>query len=80
MVDLKTLRERPGDVRLGIEKKGSDCDLEAVLAADESRRELIAKVETLRSEQKRANGEMARLPKGSPEFLEKVAGNGQYAR
>ena len=42
------------------------------LAVDESRRKLIAEVETLRSQQKAANNEMASLPKGSPEFLEKV--------
>ena len=72
MIDLKLLRARPDDVRAGIAKKHNDCDLDAVLAADEHRRERIAEVETLRSQQKAANNEMASLPKGSPEFLEKV--------
>lgn len=72
MIDLKLLRERPNDVRAGIAKKHNDCDLDVVLAVDEERRKLIAEVETLRSQQKAANNEMASLPKGSPEFLEKV--------
>ena len=72
MIDLKLLRERPDDVRAGIVKKHNDCDLDEVLAVDEDRRKLIAEVETLRSQQKAANNEMASLPKGSPEFLEKV--------
>lgn len=72
MIDLKLLRECPDDVRAGIAKKRNDCDLDAVLAVDEERRKLIAEVETLRSRQKAANTEMAGLPKGSPEFLEKV--------
>lgn len=72
MIDLKLLRERPDAVRAGIAKKRNDCDLDAVLAKDEERRKLIAEVELLRSEQKAANSEMAGLPKGSPEFLEKV--------
>ncbi|HCR29414.1 MAG TPA: serine--tRNA ligase [Opitutae bacterium] len=72
MIDLKLLRECPDDVRAGIAKKRNDCDLDTVLAVDEERRKLIAEVETLRSRQKAANIEMAGLPKGSPEFLEKV--------
>ena len=72
MIDLKLLREQPDNVRAGIAKKHNDCDLDAVLAVDEDRRKLIAEAETLRSQQKAANNEMASLPKGSPEFLEKV--------
>ena len=72
MIDLKLLRERPDDVRAGIVKKHNDCDLDEVLAVDEDRRKLIAEVETLRSQQKAANNEMASLPKGSPEFPGKV--------
>jgi len=74
MIDLKLLRESPEAVRSGILKKRNDCDLDAVLKADEDRRKLIVEVENLRAEQKAANAEMARMQKGSPEFLEKVAG------
>ena len=72
MIDLKLLREQPDLVRDGIRKKHIGCDLDAFLKADETRRAMIKEVETLRAKQKSANSEMAQLPKGSPEFLEKV--------
>lgn len=72
MIDTKLLRENPEKVRAAIAAKGSDCDLDAVLAADAAWRVRIAEVEHMRARQKAANNEMARLPKGSPEFLAKV--------
>ncbi len=72
MIDLKILRESPETVRDGIRKKHIDCDLDAVVKADQDRRKLIVEVESLRAEQKAANQEMAQMQKGSPEFLEKV--------
>jgi len=72
MIDLKLLRISPEVVREGIRKKHIECDLDAALKADEDRRKLIVEVETLRAEQKAANQEMAKMQKGSPEFLEKV--------
>ncbi len=73
MIDTRLLRETPDVVRRAIAAKGSDCDLDAVLAADAAWRAKTAEVEQLRSQQKSANTEMARLAKGSPEFLAKVA-------
>ncbi len=72
MIDPKLLREQPDFVRAGIQKKRLRCDLDAILALDEQRRDLIAETESLRSRQNGANLEMASLPKGSPAFLEKV--------
>ncbi|MDG2254614.1 MAG: serine--tRNA ligase [Opitutaceae bacterium] len=72
MIDPKILRESPEAAREGIRKKHIDCDLDAALKVDEDRRKLIVEVESLRAEQKAANAEMAKMPKGSPEFLEKV--------
>ncbi len=72
MIDPKLLREQPDVVRAGIVKKRLTCDLDAILALDEKRRSLIAAAESLRAEQKTANSEMAKLPKGSPEFMAKV--------
>lgn len=72
MIDPKLLREQPDVVRAGIKKKHIACDLDAILELDETRRRLIAETESLRAGQKTANAEMARLPKGSPEFIEKV--------
>ncbi len=72
MLDPKLLRESPDIVRAAIAKKHLDVDLDAVLALDAGWRALLQEVEQLRSAQKAANTDMARLPKGSPEFQAKV--------
>ena len=72
MLDPKILRESPEAVRDAIAKKGNDCDLDAVLALDTEWRTALANVEKLRAAQKAANTDMAKLPKGSPEFIAKV--------
>ena len=73
MLDPKLIRESPDLVRAAIAKKHLDADLDAVLALDASWRAQLQDVEALRSQQKAANAAMAALPKGSPEFLAKVA-------
>ena len=72
MLDTKLLRENPDRVRKAIAAKGSDCDLDAVIAADAAGRSKVSEGETQRARQKAANAEMAKLPKGSPEFVAKV--------
>jgi len=72
MLDPKLLRESPELVRAAIAKKHSDADVDAVLALDDKWRGLVTEVENLRANQKAANSEMAKLPKGSPEFIAKV--------
>jgi seryl-tRNA synthetase len=57
MLDPKLIRETP----------------DAVLAIDASWRKLLGETEALRATQKAANTAMAALPKGSPEFVAKVA-------
>jgi seryl-tRNA synthetase len=73
MLDPKLLRESPDLVRKAIAKKHLEVDLEAVLAIDASWRALLQETEALRAKQKAANTEMASKPKGSPEFIAKVA-------
>jgi seryl-tRNA synthetase len=72
MLDPKLLRESPDLVRAAIAKKHLDVDLDAVLALDASWRTQLQETEQLRGTQKAANAEMAKLPKGSPEFQSKV--------
>lgn len=72
MLDPHLLREAPERVRAAIAQKHLDVDLDGVLALDAAWRALLGEVEHLRARQKAANGEMARLPKGSPEFHAKV--------
>ncbi|AWI10345.1 serine--tRNA ligase [Ereboglobus luteus] len=73
MLDPKLLRESPDTVRAAIAKKHLQVDLDAVIALDNAWRALLQETEALRSKQKAANGEMVKLPKGSPEFIAKVA-------
>jgi seryl-tRNA synthetase len=72
MLDPKLIRESPDLVRAAIAKKHLDVDLDAVLALDAAWRAQLQDVEQLRAKQKAANNEMAKLPKGSPEFVAKV--------
>ena len=73
MLDPKLLRESPDLVRAAIAKKHLQVDVDAVLAIDASWRSLLQETESLRASQKTANTAMAALPKGSPEFVAKVA-------
>ena len=73
MLDPKLLRESPDLVRAAIAKKHLQVDVDAVLAIDVSWRSLLQETEALRASQKTANTAMAALPKGSPEFIAKVA-------
>ena len=72
MIDIKLLREQPDAVRAAIANKKFTCDIDAVLDLDRRRREKITEAEHMRAQQNAANKEMAALPKGSPEFIEKV--------
>jgi seryl-tRNA synthetase len=73
MLDPKLIRETPDAVRAAIAKKHLEVDLDAVLATDAAWRAQSREVEALRATQKAANTAMAALPKGSPEFVAKVA-------
>ncbi|PTY04711.1 serine--tRNA ligase [Opitutaceae bacterium EW11] len=72
MLDPKLLRDSPDLVRAAIAKKHLDVDLDGVLALDASWRAQLQEVEQLRGQQKAANNAMAKLPKGTPEFVAKV--------
>ncbi len=73
MFDLKYFRENVDLIRERLATKKFSVDLDAVIDLDTRRREQIRRAEELRARQKAANSEMASLPKGSPEFLAKVA-------
>jgi seryl-tRNA synthetase len=73
MLDPKLIRETPEVVRAAIARKHLDVDLDAILALDASWRSQLQEVETLRAQQKAAECRDGALPKGSPEFIAKVA-------
>ncbi len=73
MIRSSLLREDLSLLKELISRKKFDCDLNQVVEFDRIRREAIATAEKARAGQKAANNEMSQLPKGSPEFLAKVA-------
>tara|TARA_B110000037_G_scaffold29139_1_gene34803 strand:+ start:78863 stop:80125 length:1263 start_codon:yes stop_codon:yes gene_type:complete len=72
MLDLRYFRESFDEIQTGLAKKKFAVDLDAVRTLDTERREVITVTEEKRAAQKAANGEMAQLAKGSPEFIAKV--------
>jgi len=73
MIDIKILREDKERIQKAIALKKFDCDLDAVLAFDETRKQVVTEFENARSAQNLASKAMAQLPKNSQEFKDKVA-------
>ena len=73
MLDLKFIREHGDEVRTGIAKKKFSCDLDAFLATDGERRDLITRLESMKSQQNSAGDAVKNLDKKSSEFQTKIA-------
>lgn len=73
MIDTKYLRENLLLVEEGIRKKKFNCNLDIFVDLDEKRRAIIGAAEKARACQKAANTEMAKLEKGSSDFLNKIS-------
>lgn len=63
MLDIKFIRDHPDLVRDGIRKKGDVDRIDDVLRFDQLRRDLISRVETLKSRRNAVSEEIARLKK-----------------
>ena len=72
MIDISHLRNDLDGLKIAISRKKFECDLDGLVELDQKRREAISAAEKARAGQKAVNGEMAKLAKGSPEFLAKV--------
>ena len=73
MIDISHLRNDLDGLKRAISRKKFECDLYGLVELDQKRREAISAAEQARAGQKAANSEMSQLPKGTPEFLTKVA-------
>ena len=73
MISIAHLKENLKTVSFDLRIKKFEFDLDLILDLDLNRRATIAEAEKARAGQKAVNGEMSQLPKGSPEFLAKVA-------
>ena len=59
MLDIKFIRENKDIVKRGAEKKHITVDIDALIALDDKRLEMLGAVEALRFEQKRMNNTMS---------------------
>ena len=73
MIDISHLRNDLDSLRNAISRKKFECDLDELVELDQKRRDAISEAEKARAGQKGTNNEMSQLPKGSPEFMAKVA-------
>ena len=72
MIDLTYFRNNLEELRISLSRKKFNCDLDYAVNLDKERRDAISNAEQARALQKSSNLEMSKLPKGSPEFLQKV--------
>ena len=72
MIELTYFRNKFNNLKDSISRKKFACELDLAAKLDHERREAITAAEKARAGQKSTNVEMSQLPKGSPEFIEKV--------
>lgn len=73
MIDLKQLRENPERFRMALGKRRSPVDIDAILALDASRRQIVYETEQLKAEQNRASEEIARRKKAKEDASDVLA-------
>jgi len=73
MLDIKFVRESKELLRAALANRNAGIDLDAIIAADAARRELIHEAETLRAELNRASEEIARKKKAKEDAPDAIA-------
>ena len=74
MLDLRLIRTNPDLIRRSIKRRGGDdAPLDALLAADERRRSLLAEVESLRAERNQASDEIAKVKRAGGDASDAIA-------
>ena len=53
MLDIKWIRSNPEEVKAGLAKRNATYEIDAVLALDDKRKEIIAQVEEMKAQQNR---------------------------
>lgn len=69
MLDIKFIRENKELIQAGAKKKHIDFDVEALISADDKRRNLLAEVEEMRTKQNNANAAITAASSGEREKL-----------
>ncbi len=73
MLDLKFIRENPELVRKAIQDKGDKAHLDALLALDVKRREIIGEVESARAQQNKVTLQIAEMKKAKQDAAAVIA-------
>ncbi len=61
MIDLKYIRENPDDVKEALAKLGEDAPIDAILALDVRRREILQELEALRHKRRETSKKIGRM-------------------
>jgi seryl-tRNA synthetase len=72
MIDPKMLREKSEVIYEGLKKRGTEINMEKLLAADDKRRILIQESERMKSERNELSNEIARLKKAGADAGDKI--------
>ena len=82
MVDLRAIRREPDAARAALARRGDGSDerLDAALALDARRRELLPEVEGLRARQNEASQAIARAKKEGGDAAEAIADMQEVSR
>lgn len=73
MLDVKFIRENTDKVKEALKAKNVDVDIVGFLKLDETRREFIAKIDSLRALQNKTNEEIVAIKKQKADASEKIA-------
>jgi len=76
MIDLRALREAPEIVREALNRRGNDAlagELDAILACDRRRRELVTTADAKKGERNTASSEIARLKQSGADLTSQTA-------
>ncbi|MCX6996759.1 MAG: serine--tRNA ligase [Kiritimatiellaeota bacterium] len=64
MLDIKTIRERTGEVRAVLKIKRMEADLDGLLALDQSRRALLTEVDAMKNQRNVVSKQLGEVKKG----------------
>lgn len=73
MLDMSTIREEPDRVRQAVRNKGEKAEVDAILKADEERRQLLKEVEALKRERNVASEAIGGLKRGGKDASAEIA-------
>ncbi len=73
MIDLRLIREQRADLEARLKTRDASIDLSSIIERDERRRELIAQVETLKSERNQGSQEVGRRKRDGEDASELLA-------